>query len=335
MKKLPFKIVSILIILFCFSCSELIINEPVKISHLEDFEAVRQIVKDYYPFLEFKQINWDSIYNVYLPAIEKSEGDEYMAIIVDMLKELQDGHVGIRTKGGSYISSYIYSRKIKDYYKYNAQNIENYLNADLELTESKNISYGHISGDLGYIRINTFRSGVWISEIDDAILKFENSKGLIIDVRHNDGGSTRNTNFVVRRFLKDSLRQAGKMVNEEFYPGNLLYPYLLVNYNKSVVVLINGVCYSSTEHFIQDMQQIDNVTIIGDTTGGGSSAPEYFNLPSGLQVRVSIKYLLKYNKTPIEWNGIFPDIRITNAIQEVENGTDKQLEYTIDYLSNR
>lgn len=335
MKNLLFKIVSILIILFCFGCSELIINEPVKNNHLEDFEAVRQIVKDNYPFLEFKRINWDSIYNVYLPAIQESEGDDYMAIIVDMLKELQDGHVGIRTKGGSYIGCYNLPRRVKDYYKYNALNIENYLSANLELTASNNISYCHISGDLGYIRISTFSSNDWISEIDNAISEFKNSEGLIIDVRHNEGGSNLNTNFVVKRFLKDSLIRAGFKIGEEFYTGQVLYPYLPVNYNKSVVVLINGVCFSSTEDFIQDMQQIENVTIIGDTTGGGSSAPEYFDLPSGLQIRISMYFFLKYNKTPIEWNGIFPDIRITNTIQEVENGTDKQLEYAIDYLSKK
>lgn len=82
------------------------------------------------------------------------------------------------------------------------------------------------------------------------------------------------------------------------------------------------------------MQQIDNCTIIGDTTGGGSGNPKYYNLPSGIMIRVSTTNYLNYDDKPIEWNGIVPDILIPQTEEDIIKNTDKQIEYAIEYLLN-
>ncbi len=80
-------------------------------------------------------------------------------------------------------------------------------------------------------------------------------------------------------------------------------------------------------------QQTDNVAIIGDTTGGGAGNPKYYELPSGIKIRVSTTNYLKYDGTPIEWNGIVPDILVTQIKDDLQSKSDKQLEYAIEFLA--
>ena len=64
MKKI-FLILSALSLIMFFSCKDIIVTEPESNLNVEDFEAAWKRIKDVYPYLEFKKINWDSIYTVY------------------------------------------------------------------------------------------------------------------------------------------------------------------------------------------------------------------------------------------------------------------------------
>ena len=62
---------------FFLSCKDLIVTEPESNLNVEDFEAAWKRVKDVYPYLQFKKINWDSIYAIYHPLAENAKGDEF------------------------------------------------------------------------------------------------------------------------------------------------------------------------------------------------------------------------------------------------------------------
>lgn len=97
------KIVFILLVgifLTLCSCKDIIVTEPESSLNVEDFEAAWKRIKDVYPYLEFKKINWDSIHSVYHNQIENAQGDEFFKVFGDFLAELKDGHVYYRTKGG-------------------------------------------------------------------------------------------------------------------------------------------------------------------------------------------------------------------------------------------
>jgi len=80
------------------------------------------------------------------------------------------------------------------------------------------------------------------------------------------------------------------------------------------------------------MKQIPTVTILGDTTGGGSGAPEYFSLPSGRQIRISLKDFRRYDGIPYEWNGVPPEIRVEQTEEDIKHQRDRQLERAIELL---
>lgn len=326
-----------IIIIFAAGCSEFLVKEPANTFKLEDFEEAWRITDEWYPFFEFKNIDWDSIYQVYLPRIEASKGDEYILVLHQMINELKDGHMKLILKNGSELL-YEWPRFKKDRYSYSGQLvISKYINEDYSIVGDEKIGYGMLENNIGYIRIAIFldyESG-WIKDIDIALKKLANTDGLIIDVRHNRGGSVWNSDFVVRRFLSDSLQTPYSISKGEIHEGRVLYPNINPNYQNNVVVLVNGVCFSTTEHFASDIQQIDHVVLVGDTTGGGSGNPEIFDLPSGMKVRVSRVFYVKYDEQPYEWNGIVPDYLVPQTETDINNRTDKQLEFALEYLKTQ
>jgi C-terminal processing protease CtpA/Prc len=102
--------------------------------------------------------------------------------------------------------------------------------------------------------------------------------------------------------------------------------------------LINGSTFSAGEWTTEILKQLPNVTVIGDTTGGGGVAssndtPESvgeYQLPSGKNVYIGTEYFERYDGQFIEWLGVPPDIRVIQTEADINNGRDKQLEYAIN-----
>jgi len=108
-------------------------------------------------------------------------------------------------------------------------------------------------------------------------------------------------------------------------------------YINSVVVLINGVCVSKGDIFPEVMKQLPSVTVIGDTTAGGSSgstrpALAEYELPSGKRIYVGTTDWRGYDGLPLEWIGCPPDIRVEQTKEDIKKGRDKQLEFAINMM---
>jgi len=85
------------------------------------------------------------------------------------------------------------------------------------------------------------------------------------------------------------------------------------------------------------------VTVAGGTTGGGGvasssnppSAKGEFYLPSGKMIYVGTGYFERYDGQVFEWNGIPPDILVTNTEEEINAGIDRQLEFAIQSVKKK
>jgi hypothetical protein len=317
-----------------FGCSDVIVTDSDENYCVADFESAWNTVKTVYPYFQFKQINWDSIHSVYLPRAEKAQGDEIDAILLDMLKELKDGHVSLQTQGVAFISTYHPPRIQKDRYAYNPLVVRNYFDRELLLSGNGRIEYEIVQGNIGYIYVSTMRKEDPVLDgFDEALAFVKETKGLIIDVRHNGGGSDYNSWGIIGRLIASSIDGLPyPLPGGGLGRGGLINPRGPFQYTKSVVMLINGVCFSSCEDFAKVMKHVSTVTAVGDTTGGGSGAPQSFTLPSGRVIAVSTKDFRRYDGDRIEWNGILPDIRIAQTSEDINQGRDKQLEYAIELL---
>ena len=330
-----FLILSTLSLILLFSCKDIVGTEPDSNLNVEDFEAAWARINDVYPYLEFKKINWDSIYTVYRPLAEAAQGDEFYLVLRDLLAELKDGHVYYRTKGGGEVYPYYPQRHFKDRHSYSPFVVRKYFDKELKLTESTSVEYEILPGNIGYAFISDFHEDYLRNEFPGVLEYLKNTKGLILDIRQKRGGDYQNIEAVVTRFLTEPLERNDAYTYGEKWVLPPFQPSGPFQYTNPVVVLINGSTFSAGEFTTEILKQLPQVTAVGDTTGGGSVGGGdeglYF-LPSGKSIDIGFIDIRRYDGLPWEWLGIAPDVRIEQTEEDILAERDKQLEYAIEVL---
>jgi hypothetical protein len=194
---------SIHIVFFMFlllSCKDLMVTSPDTNQNVEDFEAAWNRIKNVYPYLEFKKINWDSMYSLYRPRAEHAKGDEFYLVVRDLLAELKDGHVYYRTEGGGEVYPYYPPRHWKDRHAYSPFVVRKYFDKELRLTASSSVEYEILPGNIGYAFISDFHKNYLVNEFPGVLEYLKNTKGLILDIRQKRGGDYQNIEAVITRF---------------------------------------------------------------------------------------------------------------------------------------
>lgn len=103
---------------------------------------------------------------------------------------------------------------------------------------------------------------------------------------------------------------------------------------KPIVLLTSRYTASAAEMFVMAMSVIPNVTVVGDTTGGGVGAPIYRELPNGWTYRLSTRYYADANGRVMEGVGIIPDITVRTTVADSSNGIDRILEKGFEVITN-
>jgi carboxyl-terminal processing protease len=326
------------IVFFVFllsSCKDVIVTSPDKNQNVEDFEAAWNRINNVYPYLEFKNINWDSIHKVYRPQAENAKGDEFYLVLRDLLAELKDGHVYYRTEGGGEVYPYYPPRHWKDRHAYSPFVVRKYFEKELRLTESSSVEYEILPGNIGYAFISDFHKEYLLKEFPGVLEYLKNTKGLILDIRQKRGGDYKNIEAVITRFLTEPLERNDAYTYGEKWNLPPFQPQGSFQYTNPVVVLINGSTFSAGEFTTEILKQLPQVTAVGDTTGGGSVGggdESLYFLPSGKSISIGFIDIRRYDRLPWEWLGIAPDIRIEQTEADINAGRDKQLEYAIELL---
>lgn len=326
-------------LLFCaifISC-----NKKVELSNTAsgNLKALWHLIDEHYCFLEYKQIDWDSVYQVYIPRVKDPISDEALLDIMDeMLDLLQDGHVNVSAG----FNTARYWEWFENYPENFDQKIQkNYLGTDYAI--SGGIKYKILDDNIGYLYYSSFNNPVSDNTMDHILLKMSLCNGLIIDIRENGGGKLSNVNTIASAFT-DRKRLTGYIQYKNGKGHNDFsdpYPVYLntkrntqFNFYKPVVVLTNRHCYSAANDFVNTMKQIPQITIVGDQTGGGSGLPFSSELPNGWSVRFSSSPHLDPQKNHIEF-GIQPDIAIDMDSTDMAQGKDSLIEKAREIINNQ
>ena len=249
----------------------------------------------------------------------------------DLIDELQDGHAEL-FENGRKVNSYQMPRSIKDRDLFKMDVVRVYF---VDSTKKDGIfEYGTLPDSLGYLHIDTwYADDTGIVKFDDIIYSLRDTKGLIIDFRHNRGGNSKYGYYVFQRLLKKPIKgYKWTWDNGDYTPIVTYSPEGEYQYTKPTVILINGVSFSVSENIANLSKNVDHITLIGDTTAGGGGVSRYFKLPSGLKFRIPTRTMLRYDDKEVEWNGVPPDITVKNKFIYLDNDIDEQLEYAIKYL---
>jgi carboxyl-terminal processing protease len=174
-------------------------------------------------------------------------------------------------------------------------------------------------GDVGYIRITQFNSGV-SDEMKKAVealwmkIPREQIKGYIIDLRNNPGGLLDQAVRVAGAFLNNgeivSIRGRDPDQTQRFtaVPGDLID-------GKPLIILINGGSASASEIVAGALQDHKRATIIGTRTFGKASVQTIIPLGQGNgALRLTTARYYTPSGHSLQAQGISPDIEVLQDV---------------------
>lgn len=325
----------ILSIAVIFSSCEKVLMEPDKRSGdpLENFDYLWDEIDKKYSYFEMKNIDWNQIKDKYRSKLtSKSTEEELFEVLADMLNELRDDHTNLVSPFN--VSRYNIMLKTPENFRW--RTVEEFYLKDIWYTGS--FAHDFLDNkEIGYIRYESFMGEFTDAQMDLILNRYQNTKGIILDLRANGGGSLSNVPKILGRFIDKktlvayNITRNGKKHNEFANRENFyLTPAKGVKYLKPVIVLIDRGSYSATTFFSLTTKALPNVTLLGDTTGGGGGLPNGGQLPNGWTYRFSVTQLLDLNGNNYAENGVPPDIQASFDWSDVTK--DKILERAIAEL---
>jgi C-terminal processing protease CtpA/Prc len=318
------------------SCEKLVFDDEISNTPESNFNYLWNEINTKYAFLDYKQVNWDSIQGVYQPKIHPDmSNDSLFEVLGGMMNELRDGHVNL-------MSPFNVSRY--DITLLGPQNINtriiktHYLKSDYYSTGG--FAHNFIrEGDVGYIRYPSF-SGSSISnyQLDYLYDRYKDCKGIIIDIRQNGGGYVSNVFSLLSLFSDDERHLYDTQIKSG--PGADEFTLMESVYANSprenvftgkVAVLTDRGSYSASSFFSTCTYAYDDVFLVGDTTGGGLGLPNGGQLPNGWTYRFSITRTIAVNGKNYE-NGVPPNYTVILSEDADETGIDNVIEFAADKI---
>jgi hypothetical protein len=323
----------LLLLLGCSACEDLVFTENEKTDKAQDnFEFLWKTANEKYAFFDYKKIDWDAVYRQYKPQIQTGMSqDSLFRVLFRMMNELKDGHVNLISPFN--VSKYnfdllgptnIDTRIVKE--KYLRENV---------YTTGAFLHNAIANNQVGYVRYSSFSNKVSGFDMAFVFSRYAKTKGLIFDLRQNGGGSIANVftmlNYLAnqRTFLYRSYIKNGPG-REDFEGPQDAYaePTGNIRYAGKVAILVDRGSFSATSFFTLGARELPNVTIIGDSTGGGLGIPNGGQLPNGWTYRFSISRTLTANGENFE-SGIPPDIRVLLTESDRLKGIDTVIERAV------
>jgi retinol-binding protein 3 len=181
------------------------------------------------------------------------------------------------------------------------------------------VNVGVLTGNVGYIKLNAFRSPEVCGGIAAAAMSLVAAcDALIIDLRDNPGGDPVMVAFMSSYFfsrpvhLSDIYERRSHTAVESwtlpFVPG----PRFV---GKPVFVLTSRRTFSGAEEFAYDLQVLKRAVIVGETSGGGAHPAQPVPIDGRFEIAVPVaRYVNPVSGTNWEGTGVGPDIRVREEL---------------------
>lgn len=199
-----------------------------------------------------------------------------------------------------------------------------------------------IDKDILYIKLLSFYDKKIIPEFKELLLKHENLNKIIIDVRDNNGGlidvATKLTSFLIdtnKVVLYKKYRTCES--NYKKFSKDIpicIYSNKLINYKKLAILCNENTSSSSECIFIRSLiNSHSKIRVFGNKTAGLIHEATIYTLFDGVKLQItSNKYLDEDRQLMIE-EGIEPNCKIINNIENVLEGNDLVLNASIKFCN--
>jgi hypothetical protein len=316
--------------LLAAACTGLFVGPDTAFDRSALFEHVWRDVDRQYALFGLKAVSWDSLHDVYAPRAALAASDDELAEVVGaMLRELRDTHVGLHVG----LRAYVYTGYDSRPAFFDSAVVHGRYVADFHPAPNDRLRFGHAGPDVGYVWIPNFRGSGFGADLDDALAQLRDVRALVVDVREGRGGNLESSIEIARRFA-DRARVYGYMQfrdgpeHDDLTPPEprQVSPAATPRFAGPVAVLTSRRSVSATEWFVLAMRVLPNVTVVGDSTAGGSGAVLPRELPNGWTYTFSASLGQAVGSGPFEEVGLAPDIWVRGSAQELAAGRDAALD---------
>lgn len=206
-----------------------------------------------------------------------------------------------------------------------------------EKIKLETVSYDKLDNGIAYVNLTEFstQSGKEFKEIMKKVTG-DSSKGVILDLRSNPGGSLSACVEIADQLLGEGLivyteKKGGILEDEYFSDGNFM--------DLPMVVLVNGGSASASEILSGAIKDHERALLIGETTFGKGVVQTVKDLPDGDGITLTISEYFLPNGENIHGKGVEPDIevKLTEGVKRIglENlADDNQLQRAIEEIND-
>ncbi len=238
---------------------------------------------------------------------------------------------------------------------------------DVELTrnsKTKNeegfhyqISDGHplvdrktIDDDIVYFKLLTFGFERIVEDFNKELdqLDLDEVKGMILDIRHNMGGSSDYAFKILSRLIDEPV-EAAKWRTRKYLPAyrswgmpeewheesmGIIQPSPEKRYLGSLIVLTGHSTVSAAEDFLLPLKSSKRAKTVGTKTAGSTGNPVTLLLPGGYIFRVCSKRDTFPDGEEFVGIGIEPDVKVKITQKDVYENRDRALEKAVEMIRN-
>lgn len=310
-----------LILLFA-SCETIILEKEINSTDpFANFEYLWKECDENYSYFTVKNVDWDAVKFEYEAKLyEGMTQDSLFNVFEAMLNELKDNHVNLVSDVRT--SFYGIQYQAQDNFDWRII-VDNYITSAYQITGPFKHNY-IADNQIAYVRLESFSNPLEDEYLDYIFSKYENTQGMIIDLRSNGGGKIEHSYKLLSRLIaEETLAQYTRIKagasHDDFTspePVNVL-PYNGIRYNKNIAVLIDRGSYSATSLFALNTKAFSHIKLVGDTTGGGLGMPNGGQLPNGWFYRFSVTQTLDLRHSPEFENGVPPDVQASLNLADI------------------
>lgn len=199
--------------------------------------------------------------------------------------------------------------------------------------EAQTVTYEMKEQKIGYIDVMEFDT-VTADQYAEALADLESQgmQGLIVDLRSNPGGSLDTVVEMLDQMLPEGtiVTVNTKAGEEEVYKSDEEHQF-----NKPLVVLVNGYSASASEIYAGTIQDYGIGKIVGTQTYGKGVVQQLFDLKDGSSLKLTIAEYLISGEKSINGVGVVPDVEVEYEYDEEQPQKDNQLEKAIEILKEQ
>lgn len=233
-------------------CESLVFEEDLASSDpRKNFDYLWDQCDRKYAYFELKDANWEQVYNEYAAKLYDGMSDDSLfQVLAGMLRELRDDHTNLVSNFN--VAFYGVER-------FGPDNFESRIVKDHYLPAYYYLSgpFGHdfvvgTNRQVGYIRFPSFTGIVDEVNLGFVIERYKDTRGLILDLRENGGGSVSDVFTLLSHFIGEkTLIYYSRLKNgpghDDFTQPEPAYidPAEGTRYTKKVMVLVDRGTYSA------------------------------------------------------------------------------------------